>query len=114
MSGHSKWSTIKRKKAAVDAKRGKIFTRLGREISTAARTGGGDPDVNFNLRLAIDRAKVAVKDRPRLAAVRNAIRGGEEIARLLREAGAGRVTIDRFAGGILTAQMAQVDPAGPI
>jgi YebC/PmpR family DNA-binding regulatory protein len=59
MSGHSKWSTIKRKKAAVDAKRGKIFTRLGREIATAARQGGGDPDANFNLRLAIDRAKAA-------------------------------------------------------
>jgi YebC/PmpR family DNA-binding regulatory protein len=57
MSGHSKWSTIKRKKAAVDAKRGNLFTRLAREIAIAAREGGGDPDVNFNLRLAIDRAK---------------------------------------------------------
>lgn len=59
MSGHSKWSTIKRKKAANDAKRGQIFTRLAREIAVAAREGGGDPDVNFNLRLAIDRAKDA-------------------------------------------------------
>ncbi len=59
MSGHSKWKTIKHKKAATDAKRGKIFTRLGREITIAARTGGGDPDVNFNLRLAIDKAKSA-------------------------------------------------------
>jgi len=59
MSGHSKWSTIKRKKAAVDAKRGKIFTRLGREIETAARQGGGDLDANFSLRLAVDRAKAA-------------------------------------------------------
>jgi YebC/PmpR family DNA-binding regulatory protein len=57
MSGHSKWSTIKRKKAAVDAKRGNLFTRLAREIAVAAREGGGDPDINFNLRLAIDRAK---------------------------------------------------------
>jgi YebC/PmpR family DNA-binding regulatory protein len=57
MSGHSKWSTIKRKKAAVDAKRGAIFTRLAREITIAAREGGGDPDTNFNLRLAIERAK---------------------------------------------------------
>ncbi|MGD2162151.1 MAG: YebC/PmpR family DNA-binding transcriptional regulator [Anaerolineales bacterium] len=56
MSGHSKWSTIKRKKAANDAKRGAIFTRLAREIAIAAREGG-DPDVNFALRLAIDRAK---------------------------------------------------------
>ena len=56
MSGHSKWSTIKRKKAANDAKRGKIFTRLAREITIAAREGGGDPEMNFTLRLAIDRA----------------------------------------------------------
>jgi len=57
MSGHSKWSTIKRKKGAADAKRGKLFTRLGREISIAAREGGGDLDTNFKLRLAVDRAK---------------------------------------------------------
>jgi YebC/PmpR family DNA-binding regulatory protein len=59
MSGHSKWSTIKRKKAAVDAKRGAIFTRLAREITIAAKEGGGDPDTNFGLRLAIERAKSA-------------------------------------------------------
>jgi YebC/PmpR family DNA-binding regulatory protein len=59
MSGHSKWSTIKHKKAAQDAKRGKIFTRLAREIAVAAREGGGDPDTNFSLRLAVDRAKTA-------------------------------------------------------
>ena len=57
MSGHSKWSTIKRKKGANDAKRGQLFTRLAREIALAAREGGGDPDVNFTLRLAIDRAR---------------------------------------------------------
>lgn len=59
MSGHSKWSTIKRKKAANDARRGNLFTRLAREIAVAAREGGGDPEVNFTLRLAIDRAKEA-------------------------------------------------------
>ena len=57
MSGHSKWSTIKRKKAANDAKRGAIFTRLAREIALAAREGGGDFEVNFSLRLAVDKAK---------------------------------------------------------
>jgi YebC/PmpR family DNA-binding regulatory protein len=57
MSGHSKWSTIKRKKAAIDAKRGNLFTRLAREIAVAAREGGGDPETNFALRLAMDRAK---------------------------------------------------------
>ncbi len=57
MSGHSKWSTIKRKKGAVDAKRGRIFTRLIKEISVAARMGGGDPDANPRLRSAIASAK---------------------------------------------------------
>src|SRR6185295_2727040 len=59
MSGHSKWSTIKRKKGALDAKRGKIFTRLGREITVAAREGGGNVDANNRLRLAIERAKAS-------------------------------------------------------
>lgn len=59
MSGHSKWSTIKHKKAAEDAKRGKIFTRLAREIAVAAREGGGDPEFNPRLRLAIDKAKAS-------------------------------------------------------
>lgn len=59
MSGHSKWSTIKRKKGAADAKRGKIFTKLIREIATAARIGGGDADANPRLRLAIDKARAA-------------------------------------------------------
>lgn len=59
MSGHSKWSTIKRKKAALDAKRGKIFTKLIKEITVAAREGGGDPETNPRLRLAVDNAKAA-------------------------------------------------------
>ena len=59
MSGHSKWSTIKRKKAATDAKRGKMFTKLIREITVAARDGGGDPNFNPRLRLAVDNAKAA-------------------------------------------------------
>jgi len=59
MSGHSKWSTIKRKKAKVDAQRGKIFTRLAREIMVAARQGGGDPEGNARLKAAIQRAKEA-------------------------------------------------------
>jgi len=57
MSGHSKWSTIKRKKGAADAKRGAVFTRLTREIVMAARDGGGDPNGNFRLRLAVDKAR---------------------------------------------------------
>src|SRR5271170_37719 len=57
MSGHSKWATIKHKKAALDAKRGKAFTRLIKEIMIAARGGGGDPDANPRLRTAILAAK---------------------------------------------------------
>lgn len=59
MSGHSKWSTIKRKKGAEDAKRGKIFTRITREIMMAAREGGPDPNSNSALRLAIDKARAS-------------------------------------------------------
>jgi len=57
MSGHSKWSTIKRQKGANDAKRGALFTRVAREISVAARLGGADPDANYRLRLAIEKAR---------------------------------------------------------
>jgi YebC/PmpR family DNA-binding regulatory protein len=59
MSGHSKWHSIRHKKAAVDAKRGKIFTKLIKEISVAARIGGGDPEANPRLRTAIQTAKAA-------------------------------------------------------
>jgi YebC/PmpR family DNA-binding regulatory protein len=59
MSGHSKWSQIKRQKGANDVKRGAIFTKMGREIAVAARAGGGDPDGNFRLRLAIEKARSA-------------------------------------------------------
>src|SRR5579871_3733798 len=57
MSGHSKWATIKHKKGALDAKRGKVFTRLIKEITVAAKAGGGDPDGNPRLRTAIAAAK---------------------------------------------------------
>src|SRR5258708_31508608 len=59
MSGHSKWATIKHKKGATDAKRGRVFTRIIREISIAARIGGGDPNSNPRLRTAILAAKGA-------------------------------------------------------
>ncbi len=57
MSGHSHWATIRRKKGAADAKKGKVFTRLAKEIALAAREGGGDPNMNVRLQLAIDHAK---------------------------------------------------------
>ncbi len=59
MSGHSKWANIKRRKMAQDAKRGQLFTKLGREIEIAAREGGPDPETNFKLRLVIEKAKRA-------------------------------------------------------
>ena len=81
MSGHSKWSTIKRKKGAADAKRGKIFTKLIREIATAAKMGGGDPDANPRLRLAIDKARSANMPKDNIQrAIQKGIGGGEDAA----------------------------------
>src|SRR5437588_427409 len=57
MSGHSHWATIKHKKGAIDAKRGKMFSKLSRAIIIAARHGGGDPETNLKLRYAIDKAR---------------------------------------------------------
>jgi transcriptional/translational regulatory protein YebC/TACO1 len=59
MSGHSKWSQIKRQKGANDAKRGALFTKLTREIITAARQGGPDPDANYRLRMAVGKARAS-------------------------------------------------------
>jgi YebC/PmpR family DNA-binding regulatory protein len=88
MSGHSKWSTIKHQKAKNDARRGKLFTRLSREITVAAREGG-DPEFNFTLRLAIDKAKEA--NMPKENIERAIKRGtgelkGGELERILYEA----------------------------
>ncbi len=79
MSGHSKWSTIKRKKGAADAKRGQLFTRLGREITIAAREGGGDPEANFRLRLAVDKARAANMPKENIErAIARGVGGGKE------------------------------------
>src|SRR5689334_9375269 len=87
MSGHSKWSTIKRQKGAKDAARGALFTKLGNAIAIAARAGD-DPDTNFSLRLAIDKAKGA--NMPMANIQRSIDRGsgklgGEQIQELLYE-----------------------------
>jgi transcriptional/translational regulatory protein YebC/TACO1 len=73
MAGHSKWANIKHRKAAADAKKGKVFTRLIKEITVAARDGGGDPDMNPRLRLSLEKAREAnmTKD-----SVQNAIKRG--------------------------------------
>ena len=78
MSGHSKWSTIKRKKGALDAKRGKIFTKIIRELKTAARIGGGDVDSNPRLRLIVDKAKAANMPKDNITrAIQKGAGGGE-------------------------------------
>ncbi len=96
MSGHSKWSTIKRQKGAKDAARGAVFTKLGNAIALAARSGG-DPDMNFTLRLAIDKAKAA--NMPMANIQRSVDRGsgklgGEQIQEVMYEGyGPGGVAI---------------------
>ncbi len=81
MSGHSKWSQIKRQKGVTDGKRSQVFTRLGREVSVAARAGGPDPEANPRLRLAIDRARAEnmPKDNIDRAIKRATGEGGEGI-----------------------------------
>ena len=76
MSGHSKWSTIKHKKGAADARRGKIFTKLIKEITTAARIGGGDVEANPRLRVVVLKAKSEnmTKDNIEKAIKRGAVR----------------------------------------
>lgn len=96
MSGHSKWSTIKRQKGAKDAARGAVFTKLGNAIAVAARSGA-DPDMNFSLRLAIDKAKAA--NMPNANIQRSIDRGsgklgGEQIQEVMYEGyGPGGVAI---------------------
>jgi len=89
MSGHSKWASIKHKKAATDAKRGQLFTKLARAISVAAREGGGDPDANFTLAAAIEKARSysMPKDNIQRAIDRGTGAGGgdEQIERVVYE-----------------------------
>ena len=85
MSGHSKWSTIKRKKGALDAKRGKIFTKLIREIVTAARIGGGEIDANPRLRLIVDKAKAANMPKDNIARAISKGVGGDDDAAAFEE-----------------------------
>jgi YebC/PmpR family DNA-binding regulatory protein len=77
MSGHSKWSTIKRQKGVADAQRGQIFTKLSKEIIIAAKAGGGDPAGNTRLRLAIQKAKRQHARRQHQARHRPAVGGGD-------------------------------------
>ena len=78
MSGHSKWSTIKRKKALVDSKRAKVWTKILKEVQLAARTGGGDPNGNARLRLAMDRARAANVPKDTLARAVDKGSGGQD------------------------------------
>ncbi|HEY4190150.1 MAG TPA: YebC/PmpR family DNA-binding transcriptional regulator, partial [Candidatus Limnocylindrales bacterium] len=79
-SGHSKWSTIKRQKGVNDAKRGAQFTKVAREIAVAARAGGGDPDANYRLRLAMDKARSINMPADNIKrAIEKATGGGDEV-----------------------------------
>ena len=78
MSGHSKWAQIKRSKGVADAKRGQVFTKLGREIAVAVREGGPNPEMNPRLRLAVDRARAANMPLDTIdRAIKRAAGGGE-------------------------------------
>ena len=83
MSGHSKWAQIKRQKGANDAKRGQMFTKMAREIAIAAREGGGDPDANFRLRLAVQRARALNMPQENIQrAIQRATGGGDDAQQL--------------------------------
>jgi YebC/PmpR family DNA-binding regulatory protein len=78
VSGHSKWSNIKHKKAKMDAQKGKVFTKLGRELIVAARSGGGDPNNNFRLKIAIENARSANMPNDNIQrAIQKGVGGGE-------------------------------------
>lgn len=80
MSGHSKWSTIKRQKGVNDSKRSAMFTKVAREIAVAARAGGGDPDANYRLRLAVDKARSINMPADNIRrAIDKATGGGDEV-----------------------------------
>ncbi|MBF6598945.1 MAG: YebC/PmpR family DNA-binding transcriptional regulator [Dehalococcoidia bacterium] len=88
MSGHSKWSQIKRQKGAADAQRGQLFTKLSKEIIIAARQGGGDPNANFRLRLAVQKARDNNMPADNIdRAIKRAVGGGEgsELAEITYE-----------------------------
>ncbi len=82
MSGHSKWSQIKRQKGAADARRGNLFTKMTREIMLAAKEGGGNPDANFRLRLAVDRARAVNMPHANIQRAIDRATGGAEGAAL--------------------------------
>ena len=80
MSGHSKWSTIKRQKGVNDSKRSAMFTKVAREVAVAARAGGGDPDANYRLRLAVEKARAINMPADNIKrAIEKATGGGDEV-----------------------------------
>src|SRR5919205_2242952 len=93
MSGHSHWATIKHKKGAIDAKRGKLFSKLSRAIIIAARHGGGDPETNLKLRYAIDKARAVSMPKDNIE--RAVKRGTGEVEGLVFE----EITYEGFGPG---------------
>ena len=114
MSGHSKWSTIKRQKGAADAKRGKIFSKLAREVTIAAKDGGGDPDMNAKLRMVILKCKSAnmPADNIQRAIAKGA--GGNHPARTVFaiDAGSFEALVARWRGPLTGLLLAWGTPAG--
>jgi YebC/PmpR family DNA-binding regulatory protein len=104
MSGHSKWHSIRRSKGVIDQRRGQLFTKIAREISIAAREGGGDPDMNFRLRLAVEKARAAnmPNDNIQRAIDRATGKGGEAAIEELSYEGYG-------AGGVAVYVQAATD-----
>src|SRR5438132_4081882 len=94
MSGHSHWATIKHKKGAIDAKRGKLFSKLSRAIIIAARHGGGDPEMNLKLRYAIDKARSVSMPKDNIE--RAIKRGTGEMEGLIFE----EITYEGYLGGV--------------
>jgi transcriptional/translational regulatory protein YebC/TACO1 len=100
MSGHSKWSTIKRQKGAADVKKGVVFTKMTREIMLAAREGGPNPEANFRLRLAVDRARTVNMPHANIDRAIERATGGGDGAQIFEQKGiieidaAGRSTDD--------------------
>lgn len=105
MSGHSKWSQIKRQKGVTDTRRGQAFTRLGREIAIAARQGGGDPQTNFQLRLAVQKARDSNMPMENIQrAIQRGAGGGADMAQLVE------VTFEGYgAGGVAIMAQAATD-----
>jgi transcriptional/translational regulatory protein YebC/TACO1 len=113
MSGHSKWSTIKRQKGVNDSKRSAMFTKVAREIAVTARAGGGDPDANYRLRLAIDKARSINMPAENIKrSIEKATGGGDEVQyeEIVYEGyGSGGVAVEDAESAMIAKQTVTLD-----